>query len=389
MDRRVVPQQLFHRVREKAGTLAQQLHLLRMAQQGQQAVADQVRGGLVANLEQHLQHDVVAPCECRAGVFASCVYEPGNHVVPGLGLALFDKLRKGVPEPHLDRNHVAQRFSVNLGVRQGKRKAGFLHGAHHRAVAPVGRKGAAVEPVLQNRKISVRPADHAPNDSHGQRHGKHGHQIERAPALNCLIQQFVRRRANVVLHLCLIARAERMVGQTAKVRVGRWIREVHWANGRRRVRRSPATAVAEAFVVPQDAVDVAVARHQKMPGQNAAVTRVRLPQATQRGIGIGNVPAPKRPPSDPCAAHVFGQARPDKRGDAGRRRMPLALLGHRGLLRMLAHCRTPPGDRDTTLEAKPTPGQLACKALSTRVGSVASSGASAPSGVVARRGVMR
>lgn len=52
----IVAQELFDRIFNEIGLLTEQLHLVRVAQQREQAVADKVRRRIVADREQEAQH---------------------------------------------------------------------------------------------------------------------------------------------------------------------------------------------------------------------------------------------------------------------------------------------------------------------------------------------
>ena len=104
----------------------------------------------------------------------------------------------------------------------------------------------------------------------------------------------MRGGADVILHPCHLAGREGAVDERAQAGVvGRVLREharrelLPCRNGALRGGHL-AEVVAEVPVIPEDAVDIGVAGHHDLVGEDAAVNRVAFAERAVQRVGIGD-----------------------------------------------------------------------------------------------------
>lgn len=99
LQRRIVAQKLFDRVRHELGSLAQQPHLLWMSQQRQHGVANQALGYTVADHEQEVHHGHRL-ARGEPVVWIRPLDHSGYHIVPWLGSAFLEQALETAHEEH-------------------------------------------------------------------------------------------------------------------------------------------------------------------------------------------------------------------------------------------------------------------------------------------------
>ena len=257
LHRGIEAQQLLHRGRDPARVLAQQPHLLRVLQERQHAVADQVGRGLVAGDEQQPQH--------------------GQHLALRQRVAGLFRLREGADDV------VARLAPAGLDDRQEVGVEGRARGVRAsplpRADERLQDARAGVRPLREARPVLRRHPQHLRNHDHRKRTGHRAHQVEAGRVVDG-VEELVHHRPDVRLEGVDDPRRERLVDQGPQARVVRRIEEQHRPVRPRRhgpaaapVRRHAVGAVREAPEVTQDRLDVRVTGEHPGIQDAAAVHR--------------------------------------------------------------------------------------------------------------------
>ena len=215
LHRRIEAQQLLHRPRDEAGIGSQPFELAGTAKEREDAVADEVGGGLVSgDEEQAKQVQHLAPAQALAPVLG--LREGAQEVVArGLAPLLDDRAEIGVE-----------------GCRGGIAEPAFAHadGGFEQARAP-GR------PVLESGPVFGRHAEHLGDDDDGQGLGKGRHEVE-GGGIADVVEQRAHDGADAGLE-----RGDRLAGEGAvqqrpqpRVVGGARNSSVNWSGGGRSLR---------------------------------------------------------------------------------------------------------------------------------------------------------
>ena len=156
LGRRIVAQQFFHRGGDQARILAQPPELVRVAQQREHPVADQVGGGLVAGDQEQAQHvERLALGQPLALVLH--LHQRAQDVVAGLDPALRDN-----------------RPEIRVELAGGVHGDGALAGTDRGLQQP----GALIRPEPEPVPVLRRYAQHLRDHDDRQGLGERGHEIE-------------------------------------------------------------------------------------------------------------------------------------------------------------------------------------------------------------------
>ena len=274
MDGAVVAQELLHRRRDRRGIRHEALPFGRVTEEGEEAVADQVHGGLVAgDVQQHARREQL----------------PFGQAIPGLldGDERGEEVGAGLASPPGD-----QPLEVTADGPAGRSRAGDHVGLHGHGDG-VEAAGEVERPLLDSLGILARHAEQLGDDGDGQGVREIGDHVHPAPGGHP-IEEAVDQRLDVGSHGLDDPWRERLADEGAQARVIRGVGEEH---RRRRPRLLGVAAEAggeEGLIAPfpeprvaEEQRHVVVAR-ERVEAERVAVDRVLAAEPVVEGVGVGD-----------------------------------------------------------------------------------------------------